>query len=188
MSLITVVLGADGDADAKEFDSFADTVTLLDWCFANYSCRTLVEKGYAAAVQPLEADGVSGSVTLLCAQEIRALAANGMDVSQLKKTVELSSDTLPEAPAEGTVLGTVSFFDPEDGTLYGSSELVAAGDAQFEQPTPTPAPQELSHEQKLATVIVCAIAVFLLLLFVLLLVRREKRRRSRRKRKTAMRH
>ncbi len=183
VSLITVVLGADGDSGAKEFDSFADTVTLLDWCFAGYSCRTLVEKGYAAAVQPLEAGGVSGSVTLLCAQEIRALAANGLDVSQLKKTVELSSDTLPEAPAEGTVLGTVSFFDPVDGTLYGSSELVAAGDAQFEQPTPTPAPQELSHEQKLATVIVCAIAVFLLLLFILLLVRRTKRRRAQKKRK-----
>ncbi len=183
MNVITVVLGADGDPDAKEFDSFADSVTLLDWCFANYSYRTLVQKGYAAAVQPLEADGVSGSVTLLCAQDISALAANSLDVSQLKTSVELGSDTLAEAPAEGTVLGTVSFFDPEDGTLYGSCELVAAGDAQFEQPEPSPVPQELSHEQKLAIVIVCAICVFLLLLFALLLVRRRKLRRAARRAK-----
>ena len=181
MNLIAVVLGASGDADEKEFGSFADTVTLLDWCFTNFSCRTLVEKGYAAAVQPLEADGIRGSVTLVCAQEIKALAANGLDVSQLKKTVELDSETLSEAPAEGTQLGTVSFFDPEDGTLYGSAALIAAGDAQFEQPEPTPLPQKLSREQKLATVIVCAIAVFLLLLFVLLLVRRQKLRRAARR-------
>ncbi len=176
MNLISVILGADGDADAKEFDSFADTVTLLDWCFANFSYHTLVEKGYAVTVQPLETDEFRlGSVTLLCAQEIRALAANSLDVSQLKKAVKLNAPTLSEAPAEGTELGTVSFFDPEDDTLYGSTALVAAGDAQFEQPEPTPVPQELSHEQKLATVIVCAIAVFLLLLFLLLLARRRRR-------------
>lgn len=176
VTVIAVVLGADGDTENKEFDSFADTVTLLDWCFENYSYRSIVERGYAAAVQPLSVDGKSGELTLACAQEIKALAAKNLDAAKLKTTVTLDSDTLDAVPAEGTQLGTVSFFDPEDGTLYGTAALVATGSAQFDEPEPQQtSPQELSHEQKLATVIVCAITVFLLLLFILLLVRRNRR-------------
>ena len=47
VNVIAVVLGADGDAASKEFDSFADTVTLLDWCFENYSYRSIVERDAA---------------------------------------------------------------------------------------------------------------------------------------------
>ncbi len=174
MAVIAVVLGADGGSDS--YDNFADTVTLLDWCFENYSYRSIVEKGCAAARQPLSVDGKSGCVTLVCAQEIKALAANDLDVSALEKTVTLNAETLDAIPAEGTELGTVSFSDPDNGTLYGTVALVAAGDAQFDEPEPQQtAPQGLSHEQKLATVIVCAVAVFLLLVFILLLVRRNRR-------------
>lgn len=174
MAVIAVVLGADGGSDS--YDNFADTVTLLDWCFENYSYRSIVEKGCAAARQPLSVDGKSGCVTLVCAQEIKALAANDLDVSALEKTVTLNAETLDAIPAEGTELGTVSFSDPDNGTVYGTVALVAAGDAQFDEPEPQQtAPQGLSHEQKLATVIVCAVAVFLLLVFILLLVRRNRR-------------
>ena len=79
VNVIAVVLGADGDAAAKEFDSFADTVTLLDWCFENYSYRSIVERGYPAAAQPIEKDGRRGELTLVCAQEINALAEKALD-------------------------------------------------------------------------------------------------------------
>ena len=47
MNLITVVLGAEGDREERKyFDSFGDTVKLLDWCFENYSYRSIVEKGF----------------------------------------------------------------------------------------------------------------------------------------------
>ncbi len=85
MNVIAVVLGADGDAAAKEFDSFADTVTLLDWCFENYSYRSIVERGYPAAAQPIEKDGRRGELTLVCAQEINALAEKALDAATLKK-------------------------------------------------------------------------------------------------------
>ena len=175
-TVIAVVLGAGGDPESKEFDSFADTVTLLDWCFENFSYRSIVERGYAAARQPLSVDGQSGSVTLVCTQGINALAANALDVSALEKTVTLNTETLDAVPAEGTELGTVSFADPADGTVYGTVTLVAANDAQLDEPEPQQqtTPQELSREQKLATVIVCAITVFLLLVFILLLVRRNR--------------
>ena len=173
-TVITVVLGADGGSGS--YDNFADSIALLDWCFENYSYRSIVEKGFAAASQPLSVDGKSGRVTLVCAQGINALAANTLDVSAFEKTVTLNAETLDAVPAEGTELGTVSFSDPADGTIYGTVALVAAGDAQFDEPEPQQtSPQELRQEQKLATVIVCALAVFLLLVFILLLVRRNRR-------------
>ena len=151
-------------------------MTLLDWCFENYSYHSIVEKGFAAASQPLSVKGKSGSVTLVCAQGISALAANDLDVSALEKTVTLKAETLDAVPAEGTELGTVSFSDPTDGTELGTVALVASNDVQLDEPAPQPAtPQELSHEQKLTIVIVCAITVLLLLVFILLLVRRQKR-------------
>lgn len=174
VSVITVVLGADGGSGS--YDNFADTVTLLDWCFENYSYHSIVEKGFAAASQPLSVKGKSGSVTLVCAQGISALAANDLDVSALEKTVTLKAETLDAVPDEGTELGTVSFSDPTDGTELGTVALVASNDVQLDEPEPQPAtPQELSHEQKLTIVIVCAITVLLLLVFILLLVRRQKR-------------
>ena len=94
----------------------------------------------------------------------------------------LDAQTLTDVPAEGTELGAVTFSDPNDGTVYGTVTLVSHGEAQFEEPEPQAVrPQELSREQKRATVIVCSIAVFLLLVFILLLVRRSRRMRGKRR-------
>ena len=181
VNVIAVILGAEGNADTKEYDSFADTISLLDWCFENYSYRSIVEKGSAAAVQPLEIDGQKGELTLVCAQEINALAANNFDASKLEKTVTLNSETLNEIPEEGTELGTVSFSDPDDGTVYGTVKLLASADVQLEEPEPTAEPTGLSDQQKTAVEIVVAIAAFLLLVFVILLIFRQRRIKNRRR-------
>lgn len=136
VNVIAVVLGADGDTANKEFDSFADTVTLLDWCFENYSYRSIVERGYPAAAQPIEKDGRRGEITLVCSQEINALAAKELDASKLKSEVTLYAQTLTDVPAEGTELGAVTFSDPNDSTVYGTVTLVSHGEAQFEEPEP----------------------------------------------------
>ena len=118
----------------------------------------------------------------MCSQEINALAAKALDAAKLKSEVTLYAQTLTDVPAEGTELGTVTFSDPGDGAVYGTVTLISQGEARFEEPKPqTVRPQELSREQKLATVIVCSIAVFLLLVFILLLVRRSRRMRRKRR-------
>ena len=118
----------------------------------------------------------------MCSQEINALAEKALDSSTLKSEVTLYAETLTDVPVEGTELGKVTFSDPGDGTVYGTVTLVSQGEARFEEPEPqTVRPQELSREQKLATVIVCSIAVFLLLVFILLLVRRSRRMRRKRR-------
>lgn len=179
INIISIVLGASGNPDSREFDSFGDTIALYDWCFANCSYRSIIKKGDAAAEQPLMVDGVKGTATLYCDESINALAENSLDISTLKKTVTLMYDTLDHKPEKGEELGQVSFTDPDDGTVYGTVTLVSDGSAEFEQPpTQSPADKQLTDSQKEAITIVCAIAIFLILLFAVLFARRSRRRKA----------
>lgn len=182
VNIVAVVLGAKGDPDSREFDSFGDTVRLFDWCFENYSYRTLIAKGTEIAKQAINVGGTQGEVSLVCANDINALAPKSLDPAALKKTVKLYSDTLTRAPAEGEELGTVSYADPNDGTEYGTVKLVASGAAAVTTPEPTDAIEssELGQDQKLAIVIVCALFVLTVLIFALLIARKRKARRRRR--------
>ena len=185
MNLITVVLGADGDTERKSFDSFSDTVKLLDWCFENYSYRSVVEKGCAAAVQPVLIDGKRGELSLCCAEEINALVPKDLDVSDLQKTVRLNEETLSAVPAEGAELGSVSFAYG-DGNAYGTVKLVAAGEIKYDEPAePEPESTGISDQQKLAVVMVCALFVLVTFVIGLALVRRSRAARAARRRKKA---
>lgn len=182
VNVITVILGADGDDQAKEFDSFADSVLLLDWCFENYSYRSIVSSGTVVGTQPAEYGGARGTVELVCAGDVNALAENSLDASTLEKKLSLNSETVTAECPEGTELGTVSFSDPEDGTVYATVKLVAGKTVMDTQPEPqAQTPQGLRDDQKLALVIVCALFVLTVLALLLLAVRKRKIRKSRRK-------
>lgn len=188
MNLITVVLGASGDREnRKYFDSFGDTVKLLDWCFDNYSYRSVVEKGFEAGAQPVLIDGIRGELPLCCAEEINALVPNDLDVSALQKSVVLNEDTLSALPEEGAELGKVSFAD-SDGNVYGTVGLVAAGEIEYEEPPePETEPEDtkLSDQQKLAVAVVCALSVLTVFVVGLALARRNRAAKSARGRKKA---
>lgn len=185
MNLITVVLGAEGDREEREyFDSFGDTVKLLDWCFENYSYRSVVEKGLTVGVQPVLIDGRRGELPLVCAEEINALVPNGLDASQLQKTVTLGEETLSAVPEEGAELGSVSFTDG-DGNAYGTVKLIAGGEIEYEpEPTPEPKPG-MSDQQKKAAMIVCALLVLVVFILTLALVRRGRAAKHRKSKKGA---
>ncbi len=182
VNVITVILGADGDKEKKEFDSFADSVKLLDWCFENYSYRSIVKSGAVVGTQPIEYGGASGTVELLCAGDVNALAENSLDAAKLKRTVNLNAETLTAECPEGTELGTVSFADPNDGAVYATVKLVAGKTVMNEQTETQPqTPQGLRSDQKLALVIVCALFVVTTLTLLLLAARKRRAKRSRRK-------
>ena len=165
VNVISVVLGAKGDANSAGFDSFGDTVRLLDWCFDNYSYRTLVEKGTEITKQKLNIGGTQGEIALVCESAVNALAPKSLD----------------PAPEEGEVLGTVSYADPSDGTDYGTVKLVASGTANVViEDKPAETAPELGSDQKLAIVIVCALFVLTVLIFALLIARKQRARRQRR--------
>ena len=156
----------------------------MDWCFANYSYRSVVEKGFRAGVQPVEINGRSGELPLACAEEINALVPNDFEAESLRKNIVLNADVLSAAPPEGTELGSVSFTD-DDGSVYGTVPLVAAGEIEFTEQEP----QERSLQQKLATVIVCLLLAVFALVLAFALVRRHqiKKAERARRRRAAMR-
>ncbi len=187
VNLISVVLGADGDMEGYSyFDSFGDTSKLFDWCFANFSYRSVVEKGFKAAVQPVNIDGRSGKLPLICAEEINALVPNELDVKGLEKTVTLNEETLSAEPEQGTELGKVSFAD-SDGNVYGTVKLLAAGEIEYDEPEPTAEKAELTTQQKLAIVVVCALFVVLVFIVGLALARKSRMEKAARRRAAARR-
>lgn len=189
VNIITVVMGANGDPFGTErgtiyFENFTDTIALMDWCFANYSYRSVVEKGFRAGVQPVEINGRSGELPLACAEEINALVPNDFEAESLIRNIVLNADVLSDAPPEGTELGSVSFTD-DDGSVYGTVPLVAAGEIEFTEQEPP----ERSLQQKLATAIVCVLLAVFALVLVFALVRRHniKKAERARRRRAAMR-
>ena len=188
MNLITVVLGAEGDREERKyFDSFGDTVKLLDWCFENYSYRSIVEKGFKAGVQPVLIDGKRGELPICCAEEINALAPNGLDVSALQKSVVLNEETLSAVPEEGAELGSVSFAD-EDGNVYGTVKLVAGGKIKYEEPEKPETEAEdtgLSSQQKLAVAVVGALFVLVVFIVGLALARKNRAVKAARRKKAS---
>lgn len=176
MNVISIILGADADRENREFDSFADSVRLLDWCFENFSYRSIVKAGSAEAKQPVCINGKTGELALLCGGDINALAANGLDVTALEKTVKLDAQSLTQLPEEGAQLGTVSFSDPDDGTVYGTVPLVAGSEVVYDEPEAAPEPDaDRKAQQKTAVLIVCALAALTVLVLVLILSSRRHR-------------
>lgn len=176
VNVISIILGADADRENREFDSFADSVRLLDWCFENFSYRSIVKAGSAEAKQPVCINGKTGELALLCGGDINALAANGLDVTALEKTVKLDAQSLTQLPEEGAQLGTVSFSDPDDGTVYGTVPLVAGSEVVYDEPEAAPEPDaDRKAQQKTAVLIVCALAALTVLVLVLILSSRRHR-------------
>ena len=176
MQLICVVLGASGgknDSGERYFDSFGDTIKLYDWCFENFSHRSIVKKGYV--VDTIEVAGAE--VELACAEPVKALVPNDFDAAALIKEVKLDEDKLAGDISSGDELGTVSFSD-KDGNDYGTVALLASKSVQQQEESAPDAQQGMSDEQKRIAVICGLIIVAVLILVVVSLVRSARMKRQ----------
>lgn len=175
--LICVVLGASGgrnDSGERYFDSFGDTIKLYDWCFENFSNRSIVKKGYV--VDTIEVAGAE--LELACAESVKALVPNDFDAATLITDVKLDEDKLAGDISSGDELGTVSFSD-KDGNDYGTVTVVASKSVQQqEEAAPDTQQQGMSDEQKRIAVICGLIIAVVLILVVVSLVRSARLNRQ----------
>lgn len=153
--LIAVVMGAEGDGVKGEyFDSFEDTISVLDWAFDFFGYRSLAAKGESAGTQKVTVDGRNGTLKLKTMSDCSALLPRELELSTLKREITLTEGA--ESCPEGKELGTLSFY-LEDGTLIASVPLTADGPVELEPlPTPTP-PPGLSQTRLNAIYVVCGI-------------------------------
>ena len=179
--LICVVLGASGgrnDSGERYFDSFGDTIKLYDWCFENFSNRSIVKKGYV--VDTIEVAGAE--LELACAESVKALVPSDFDAATLITDVKLDEDKLAGDISSGDELGTVSFSD-KDGNDYGTVTVVASKSVQQqEEAAPDTQQQGMSDEQKRIAVICGLIIAAVLILVVVSLVRSARLNRQQAKR------
>ncbi|MCD8331214.1 MAG: D-alanyl-D-alanine carboxypeptidase [Oscillospiraceae bacterium] len=185
-TLYCVVLGAElspqEDGSYKRMN-FAETITLLDWGFDNFSYTTLLDSD-----EPVTEVAVTLSDTdyVLVYPEgsLSALVANDLDIESLTQTVELYAESVEAPVSQGQVLGqlTLSYVDEDTGeeTVYGSVDLVALNDVERSQLL-----YLIDRGQKLISKTWFKVAVVLFLVLVVVLIflistrRRRKRNRSR---------
>ncbi len=181
-TLYCVVLGAElspqSDGSYKRMN-FAETITLLDWGFDNFSYTTLLD-----STDPVAEIAVTLSDTdyvLLCPNgSLSALVSNDLDLDELILTPELYAESVEAPVSQGQVLGqlTVSYVDEDTGeeTVYGSVDLVAQNDVERSQLL-----YLIDRGQKLlaSTWFKVAVVLFFVLLIILILLISSRRRRRR---------
>lgn len=128
--ILCVVLGAEGDYESKEFQSFDDTVKLFDWAFGNFSNRCLLEAGTEVGELPVSLSGGADKVALITADDITATAPMGLTSEHLVTKLVLDTESLVAPVIADTVLGRVELYD-ESGDYYGSTEVLAKDNVQM---------------------------------------------------------
>lgn len=129
-TLVSVVLDAAtataADGSTKRMQ-FVESRRLLQWGFDNFSVKTILDSGSPMAEVNVTLSEDSDHVAVCPAEAISATLPNSLNVSTLTPTVSLSADSVTAPVTKGQVLGTVSVVG-EDGTVYGTTDLVAMSD------------------------------------------------------------
>ena len=125
MNLICVVLG--GEETDSVRTQYADTITLYNWAWDNYSYQEVLSSTATLTQLPVSL-GASDTVGVRAETAVSLLLPNDFDMSTLEMQYIYYSQqngTTLEAPVTaGDRLGEVTVL--KDGTVYGTSYLVAA--------------------------------------------------------------
>ena len=131
VTLISVVMKCEAwqkDDGSWYYGHFADTRTLFQWAFANYSYQEIVRASEVVGEVAVEMGSDADSVSVRPSSSITAYLPNDIDIS----TFERSITFLPEAdgkallaPVEaGRKVGEISVS--LNGTVYGTAPLVTS--------------------------------------------------------------
>lgn len=129
--ILCVVLGAEGDYESEEYQSFEDTIKLFDWAFGNFSKRCLLEAGSEVGELPVSLSNGADKVALITADDITATAPMGLTSEHFVTKLVLDSESLVAPVLADTVLGKVELYD-ESGDYYGSAEVLAKDNVQMD--------------------------------------------------------
>ena len=130
LNLMCVVMGAQGNYEDKNFDSFNDAVSLFDWAFGNFSRHSLLDAGTVVGEMPVNlGDGVD-KVAVVAASDVMAMAPMGLGSEHIVTKLTLNSDSVDAPVLERDVLGKVEVYD-DSGEYYGETEVVAKDTVQM---------------------------------------------------------
>ena len=178
IKVITVVMGSD-----EKGDNFADTVTLFDWMFDNYSYHNILSSTETLYTVPVEL-GMTDSTGLRADNDISVILSNEEEASvQYQVTLyhEQENTTLQAPISAGDVLGEVTAVEL-DGSgnvvrTYGSAYLVATNSVEMSRGVYIRAQIAELFQTKAVKNIIIVLIVILALYLVLVVFYRIQRRR-----------
>ena len=180
--LLSVVLKSDAYQQADGtwyYGHFADTRTLFDWGFGNFSYQDVLRSTETVTEVPVTMGADAETVTARPSMNIRALLPNDVDPATVERTVTLSPEIAANgltAPVEaGQVVGEVRVS--RGGIVLGTSPLVTTTSVELSR-------MEFMKDQLRDTLrtpgVVLAFWVLVLLfaLYMFLVVRYRAKRRA----------
>ena len=180
--LLSVIMNAQAyqiDASNWYYGHFADSTTLYDWAFENFSYQEIVKSTEIVADVPVAMGADTDGVSVRPSTSITAMLPNDVDMSTFTRTItihsEQSGETLTAPVAAGQVLGEITIS--RDGVVYGSAALVASTGVEVSRAQYMKG-QLVETLRMPAVIITFWLLVLLLTLYLLLVVRYRAKRRA----------
>jgi D-alanyl-D-alanine carboxypeptidase (penicillin-binding protein 5/6) len=173
VSLLAVVMGADatGEGDATVYGNFADSITLYNWVFKNFSYREILKTTDQIAELPVSM-GSTDSVVLRPGSSIVALLPNDEDLKSFSIETSVYSeqeDSSLQAPIPaGEVLGEVTVS--RNGVVYGTSTLVAGAAVELSRVQYMKSQLETTLHSTVVRVVFWTL-ILLVVIYILLVIR-----------------
>ncbi len=126
ISPICIVMGGDPVKLTKTVTgstAFADSVSLYQWVFSNFTRVKLMDAHTVVAEIPVLGSSDGSTVGLRPHEEITGVLPDGSDLTALDTQYTLYEQELTAPVWEGQVLGEVSLS--MDGVTYGTAQLIA---------------------------------------------------------------
>ena len=129
VKLLSVVMKSDAyaqDDGSWYYGNFADTRTLFEWGFNNFSYQDVLKSTEVVTEVPVSMGADAESVTARPSTTLSALLPNDVDLSTVERTITLTEEVAANgltAPVNaGQVVGEITLT--RDGVVLGSSPLV----------------------------------------------------------------
>ncbi|MGN1003182.1 MAG: D-alanyl-D-alanine carboxypeptidase family protein [Oscillospiraceae bacterium] len=110
------------------YSNFADTITLSDWVFNNFSYQEILASTENVSSVPVKMGADADTVNLRPSASLSSLLPTDFDMSQFQREITIYSERdgveLVAPVSAGEVLGEISLT--KDGVSYGTVSLVAS--------------------------------------------------------------
>ncbi len=121
--LVSIVLGADKDADTGNIMSFVETKRMLEWAFNNFTYHALINAATPIVEVPVSMGQDADSVTAVTQTGVTCLMYKDFDPAGVVVTPWLYENALVAPIVKGQVLGEADIA--YEGVSYGRVKLVA---------------------------------------------------------------
>lgn len=182
IELIALVFGGQAYTSSDGsyvIDSFADTITLYDWVFGNYSYQDIAKPSQTIKNVDVALGSNAAFVGLRPESSIYALLPSDYNPNEFNRDItvysERDGETLTAPISTGEVLGEMTIS--KNGITYGSVKLVAAHAVELSY-TQYMKQTVLNTLKNPLVIVVIVLIVLLIIIYIFLVVRYRSRRKK----------